>query len=193
MVIDLAGQQAVLLDCCSLLNLYATRQITEILRVLPVRCAIAEMVVGEAVYVLRGGDGEDASEREPVEVQPLVAAGATEIWRPEKEAEYASFVNFAAEIDDGEAMTCALALHRSGAVVTDDRKTHRVLSVRAPQLIVLTTSQVLKLWAAPNRVDKPLLRVTLLDIQTRARFAPGGTDPLLDWWEDALRQPTSSM
>ncbi|TAK32173.1 MAG: hypothetical protein EPO21_15650 [Chloroflexota bacterium] len=160
----------------------------EILQMLPVRCALAEAVVNEAIYVLRGGNGDDAAEQEPVDLRPFTAAGLVEVWRPEKEAEYADFVNFAVDIDDGEAITCALALHRSGAVVTDDRKTLRILSIRASQLRVFTTTQVVKLWAESARVDKAVLRATLLDIQTRARFVPGKQDPLLDWWKDVFQQ-----
>ncbi len=128
MTIDFAGCRAVLLDSCSLLNLYASRRMADVLRVLPVRCAVVDIVIGEAAYVLRGGDGEDAAERERVDLQPFTAFRRMEVWRLETEAEFTSFVALAAQIDDGEAATCALSFHRSGAVVTDDRKTHRVVA-----------------------------------------------------------------
>ncbi len=183
MGIDFGGCQVALLDCCSLLNLYATRHLAEILEALDVRFAVAEAVVGEAGYVLRGGDSENATERELVDLQPLITAGLLEVWRPESEAEYVSFVNFAAEVDDGEAMTCALALHRGAAIVTDDRKTLKVLPRLAPMVLALTTSQVVRLWADSSQVERTVLQAALLDIQTRARFVPGRHDPLSLWWD----------
>ena len=197
MAIDFGGHQVALLDCCSLLNLYATRHLAEILGALRVRFAVAEAVVGEAGYVLHGwsraptvgGAGEDAAERELVDLQPLVRAGCLEVWRPESEAEYVSFVNFAAEVDDGEAVTCALALNRGAAVVTDDRKTLRVLARLAPRVAALTTSQVLRLWADSSRVDRAVLRSVLFDVQTRTRFTPGKHDPLVGWWEGIVGSP----
>jgi hypothetical protein len=191
MTIDLSGCQAVLLDCCSLLNLYASRRMAEILQVLPVRCAVAEAVISEAAYVLRGGDGEDAAEREPLDLQPFTAFGRIEVWRLETEAEFTSFVGLAAEIDDGEAATCALCFHRAGAVVTDDRKTHRVMARSASQIPVVTTSQLLKCWAEATHAEEVVLRTMLLDIQTRARFVPGKQDPLLAWWEALIRPSTT--
>ena len=161
---DFGGHEVALLDCCSLLNLYATRRLAEILGALGVRFAVAEAVV----------------------LQPLVATGLLDVWQPKSEAEYVSFVNFAAEIDDGEAMTCALALHRGGAVVTDDRKTLRVLARLAPAVPALTTSQVLRLWVDSSRVDQTVIRTALVDVQARARFAPGKHDPLVGWWEGIL-------
>ena len=181
--IGFGGHQVVLLDCCSLLNLYATRRLEEILGSLRVRFAIAELVAGEAEYVLRGGDGVDAAEREQVDLQPLVLAGRLDIWRPESEAEYVSLVNFAAELDDGEAMTCALALHRGAAVVTDDRKTLNLLPRLAPPVSALTTSQVIRSWTESSRIDRATLQAVLIDIQARARFTPGKYDPLVGWWK----------
>lgn len=182
MVIGFGGCQIALLDSCSLLNLYATRRLAEILRALGVRFAVAAAVASEAVYVLGGGEGEAATEREPVDLRPLIASGLLDVWSPESEAEYVSFVNFAAELDDGEAMTCALALHRGGAVVTDDRKTLRILPRLAPGARALTTSQVLRLWSDVSGVDSSVLRAALLDVQARGRFTPGKHDPLADWW-----------
>ncbi len=181
MAIDFRGHRTISLDCCSLLNLYATRRMQEMLQALSVRCVVAEAVVGEAVYVPRGGESADAAEREPVDLQPLISTGLVEVWRPEKEAEYASFVSFAVDIDDGEAMACALALHRGAAVVTDDRKTVRILRNRVPQLAVFTTTQVLRFWAESIQLGNAALRAVLRDVEARARFVPGGHDPLQPW------------
>jgi predicted nucleic acid-binding protein len=52
------------------------------------------------------------------------------------ETEATTFVDLSREMDDGEALTCALAMHRQCDVATDDRKARRILSARAPQVLV---------------------------------------------------------
>lgn len=181
MTIDFAGCRVALLDCCSLLNLYTSRRLTEVIDALPVPCAVADAVVDEAIYVLRGGSGDDASQREAVDLKPFIDSGHVRVWRPETNEEFESFVDFAAEIDDGEAATCALAVHRTGAVVTDDRKTQRVMARSASRILVLSTSQTLKHWADSQHLNEDTLRPVLRDIQERTRFVPGRHDPLLAW------------
>ncbi len=90
MATDFGGCQVALLDSCSLLNIYASSQAAKILRALGVQCAVVEVVARESTYVLRGGEGEGSVEREPVDLQPLVAAGLLEVWSPQSEAEYVS-------------------------------------------------------------------------------------------------------
>jgi hypothetical protein len=178
---------ALLLDCCSLLNLYATRLLPDIIRGIPYRVIVAETVLAEGIYVLKGGSNDDAGEREPVNIGPLVRDGLITVWNLETEAEYASLVNFAVEVDDGEAATCALAYHRGGIVVTDDGKTRRVLPRLAPAVKALTTSQVLRLWADAAYASPAVVRNALLDIQSRANFVCGKRDPLFAWWGDQIR------
>jgi hypothetical protein len=183
------AHELVLLDACCLLNLYATRQIEEILRTIPARFAVAERAAAEALYVLHGGSGDDANDREPVDLQPLITAGLLEILQPETEGELASFVNFAAELDDGEAMTCALAVHRSAAVATDDRKALRILQAGAPQVSMHTTTDLIKSWADSRQITGSPLKKVLIDVQERACFAPGKHDPLQAWWDAMFRDP----
>jgi hypothetical protein len=187
MTTESGGREVLLLDCCSLLNLYATRHLPDMIRGLPHRFVVADAVVAEGIYVLKGGSGDDAGEREPVDLGPLIDDGLITTWSLETEGEYTSLVNFAVEIDDGEAAICALALHRGGAVVTDDGKTLKVLPRLAPGVKVLTTSQVIRLWTELARVSRATVRNALLDIQFRANFVCGKRDPLFAWWNDLIR------
>jgi hypothetical protein len=47
-----------------------------------------------------------------INLQPLVAQGIIRVVLFESEAEENAFVNFAVELDDGEAITGAIAVHR---------------------------------------------------------------------------------
>ena len=187
-----SGQPSIILDACCLLNLYASRQMEVILRVIPVRFAAAEAAVAEVLYVLHGGGGQDARKREQVDLQPLIRAGILDILSLETEVEKANFVRFAGELDDGEAMTCALAVQREAAVATDDRKAIRVLRSRAPHVRVHTTVSLLKWWVEIKQPAEATLKSVLTDVQERANFVPGRHDALLPWWRDALNEGDSA-
>jgi hypothetical protein len=176
----------ILLDACTLLNLYATGCMDDILRAVRHRFGVAAVVTREALWVLRGGGGDDAGEREPVVLEPFVAAGLIEVLELHTEDEFATFVAFATLIDDGEAATVFLAIHRGGAVATDDRKAIREMRVHAPGVDVWTTSQLVRTWA--DDVDAPPARVraVLQAVRLRARFQPNRQDPLSAWWMSHL-------
>ena len=187
-----SGQPSILLDACCLLNLYASRQMEVILRVIPVRFAAAEAAVAEVLYVLHGGGGQDARKREQVDLQPLIRAGILDILSLETEMEKANFVRFAAELADGEAMTCALAVHREADVATDDRKAIRVLNSVAPHVRVHTTVGLLKWWVEIEQPAKATLKRALTDVRERGSFIPGRHDALLSWWSDVLNEGDSA-
>ena len=182
------GQPGIILDACCLLNLYASRQIEAILGTVPTRFAAAEAAAAEVLYVRYGGGGQDADKREHVDLQPLIRVGLLDILSLETEGEKASFVLFAAELDDGEAMTCALAVHREAAVATDDRKAIRVLSSVATHVRVHTTVSLLKRWAEIEQPAAATLKRALTDVRERASFVPGRHDPLLPWWKAVLNE-----
>lgn len=163
----------------------------DILRAVPGRATVGDRVASEAIYVFRGGGGSDAREREPVDLRPLIEAGLLRVVGLETDSEAATFVSFAAELDDGEALTCALAIHRGGAVATDDRKALRVLRDRAPQVARHTTSQLIKQWSDAINLPSADLRRILIDVQERASFVPSRRDPLQDWWASLVRGPNS--
>ena len=191
-MVALSGQPSIILDACCLLNLYASRQMEVILRVIPVRFAAAEAAVAEVLYVLHGGGGQDARKREQVDLQPLIRAGILDILSLETETEKANFVRFAAELADGEAMTCALAVHREADVATDDRKAIRVLNSVAPHVRVHTTVGLLKWWGEIEQPAEATLKSVLTDVQERANFVPGRHDALLSWWRDVLNEGDSA-
>lgn len=169
------------LDACALLNLIASRRFAEIAQTVAARFIAARLAVNEISYVRRGGAGPDADERDPLDIDALERAGYITIVDLTP-AELADFVMFAADMDDGEAATGALALGRGAVVVTDDRKARRVFDGHAPPLSICTTSEVVKAWADRTRPSAGDLATVLRDIEGRARFRPGPSDPLGAWW-----------
>jgi len=171
------------LDCCVVLNVYATRRFEEILEANRGRVAssfiVAERVTRETMYV-RNREGE---EREAVNLQASLDHGVLTVERLESEDEMATFVMLAAVLDDGEAETGALAFHRAGAIATDDVAAIRTFGALSPALQIVRTSQLLKGWAENGGAAQASVRQALHDIRDRARFVPNVTDPLQKWWE----------
>ncbi len=180
----------VLLDACCVLNLYAGRCLRDLLRAGLRRHAVVERVVSKSLYVRSPPTGATEAqageeEREAVDLLPFFTEGLLSVLTIETEQEAAAFVGFATQLDDGEAMTCALARERGMAVATDDRKAQRVLQALAPPIPVLSTAALIKEWADSTGVEPDRLREILTAIRERAQFVPGRHDPLQTWWETA--------
>lgn len=173
------------LDACSLLNLVASRRFPEIARGAPAVFIIPEQAAMEVLYVRRGGSGADADEREPVDVRNFQELGLLTVASLEAPTEFATFISFAAEMDDGEAAACALAVHRRGILVSDDRKARRIISQAFPGAPLLTSSEVIKAWAEQAGVKANALAHVLVDVEQRGNFRPSRHDPLESWWNSS--------
>lgn len=177
---DLDGPEVIILDACCLINLAATRRFRDILSTLPVRFAVAAYVRDhEALYVLAD---ETTGERELIDLTPLATKGLIEIEDLETDQETLLFVELAAQIEDGEAATCALALHHGFTVATDERKVLNLIRTKFPTLGVRTTVELIRWWIEEGHVADEAIAGILQGIESRARFKPSKRDPLFDWW-----------
>ena len=116
----------------------------------------------------------------------MVRLGLVLVVRLQKPEEIITFVDFAALVDDGEAVTGALALHRGYSLATDDRKARRVLRERAPTVSQVSTLELLKEWADIGAVPVIELRAAMNLIQQSASFLPGGRESLYWWWQSIM-------
>lgn len=169
-----------ILDACAVLSIYATQRMQDILDALGGPVAVADLVLGEALYVLHIVD--DQIERERVDLGPLVQMGRLDVLAVEHEEELLTFIDLAVDLDDGEAMSASLAIRRGLVLVTDDRKAERLLAGRVQ---LQSTLALVKHWAEVRRVGQPDLRAALIGIDQRG-YHPGKQHPLHDWWEGVL-------
>lgn len=174
--------ELLLLDACVVINLSASRQMEAIVRSLAIDVGVVALVQAEAGNVRRGGDGDDADEREPIELAPLLERGLLRQVEPTEE-ELDRFAALTVRLDDGEAMTAAVALARGWAVATDERK---AITLLANQIRVLSTLDLVKTWADRERVDPTTLARALADLRDRGRYHPGPWHPWRAWWDDRL-------
>ena len=172
----------VLLDSSVLINILATQQATEVLRVFRAGVGICAAVEGETLF-LRSDDPTTPVER--ISLDSLLADGLLQRHDLRDEAEQALYVELAADLDDGEAMTIAIAHQRGFAAATDDRKARRIAKQRfGDELVLLRTTDVIHYWAAIARPPKVTLRDLLRRIERIACYVPAKDDPLREWWAD---------
>jgi hypothetical protein len=189
----------VLLDACCLINLFASGSGEEILRALPCRWAVARYVLEEEIMEIEAEDPADQEEptvdvgRLPLRplLSDLLQSGVLQELDIVSQEEEAELVRFAAELDDGEAHTCALAITRQGRVATDDRKAIRVLrsawSSRGHDgEPVLRTSDLLFSWADARQIARRDLVRVVRSIARRASYFPPKSDPNYERWMELL-------
>lgn len=171
--------QPLAIDASTLLNLLATGEIESVLRSLRAQKFVCSVAASEVLY-LRHADADHAPEL--VSIDPLVDKGLLTLSRPESPEEEALFVQFAAKIDDGEAMSLALCVSRGYALATDDRKARRIAAALAKPIPLLATSELLFHWCESNSINPDRIREVLGAVELRARFRPWPDYPLRDWW-----------
>lgn len=169
-----------LLDACCAINLFATPYAGEILAAYAQPIAIAQFVVEhELLYLAAGLTSENSSL-----VEILAEIGIVTVAMQEDEEE--QFLALASQLDDGEAISAAIAMERGWAIATDDRRVPTVLAKAGAAMRVVTTPELVKHWAEHAQVDRLTLRSVLADIEAKARFRPWRTNPLYAWWQASI-------
>lgn len=176
-----------ILDASCLLNLYATGRLGEILMVSQYRFALADYVLEEeALFTLVREFADGPLEQVPVDLQPSIEDGLIEVMSLESAEEVATFVDFAIQIDDGEAITAALATHRACSLATDDRKARRVIAAQAPTVPLVSTLDLLSEWAEASQKSTSELRAVMEAMRSGANYVPGRRDPRFEWWLEIM-------
>jgi predicted nucleic acid-binding protein len=173
-------------DTCILINLLATGQAEEILRVSAKSSVICGAVRKEAVF-LRSDDPNEPLE--PVNLEPFIEGGVLTVCDIEGDTEELLYVDYAAFLDDGEAMSLALALSRGFHLATDDRKARRLFTeaTNDAQRLV-STCHLIRTWGESLSVPRNELSHVLGRVLNRTRYQPSITDPDYKWWIDLCGQ-----
>ena len=173
----------ILLDACCLINLFATERIEEILTALPYRFAASRFVATkEVLSIARPTEAEGPLEREIIEPNRLEDLENLSLLDLTSQEEMADFVRFAAELDDGEASVCALAVSHKGRVATDDGKAIRLLRRTTPEVVTIQTPALLYEWAHLCKIPEVTLGEVLRSVRHRAKFYPPRDAPHFEWW-----------
>jgi hypothetical protein len=145
---------------------------------------ICTVVSTESIY-LRAADPN--APPDTVELDPFVNSKCLRVYGLSGNKEQEMYVDYAADLDDGEAMTLALALSRGFAVATDDRKARRIfLEDTGDAKRLLSTPHILKRWSTRASLTTGELKKLLLDVSRRGRFSPHSGDADFSWWSKAV-------
>lgn len=175
--------KVLLLDACCLINLLATGHLEEVLGILPFLFATSRLVATkEVLAIARDVDEQAPIEREVIPASALEHSENLTLMDLSTDQELGDFVRFAAELDDGEASICALALSHGGGVATDDRKALRILKREAPEVLTVQTPELLHDWALASKAPAPEIARVLRSIERSARFRPRPGAPRFEWW-----------
>ena len=179
------GHECLILDACCIINIAATSRMEEIIRSFGMPIAVAAYVREKELLSLARADPADLEE-DPIDLQPLILRGLIEIVAA-TDSEEAMSLRLTADphrLDEGEAISGAIALHRNWAVGTDDRRGTAVLLRLSPNIPVLSTPELLSHWATQVRPDADQLRAVLNQVQVRACYQPARQHPFGQWWRN---------
>ncbi len=170
-------------DASVLLNLLATGCLEDIVTATGLRIAICPAVRDE---VKRLRDPE-SGEMVVVDLSPLMTSGLLQLVDLSGEEEQALYVQQAALMDDGEAMSVAIAASRRLELALDDKRAAKKAREQFPALRLWTTPEILKLWADNSAAPASQIINAIRLIEVRARYFPPKGHPLAAWWQ-ALRK-----
>jgi len=176
--------KAVLLnDSSVLLNLLATDRFEAIAQSTGWQFAICEAVRNESKKLRNPVTGA----MEDVDIEPLIKSGLLQVLKLAGEKEQALYVEEATIVDDGEAMSIAIAASRGLDLAIDDKRASNHARRQFPMLKLWTTPEVLKRWSETAEVTDMDVGKAIHLIEQRARYVPPRTHRLANWWSAARK------
>jgi hypothetical protein len=142
---------------------------------------ICEAVSQETEFV-REYDAAGSKRTVPVDLSSVLKNGILHPVKPESDAEYVDYANYAVEIDDGEAQAIAIAKHRNFVLLSDDRLALKFASQPEVGVRTITTPQILKIWADLSSANEARLYDIVPRIVELAKYSPKIGSPLSEWW-----------
>ena len=175
--------EGIILDACCVNTLYASAQMEQILNVITPFVTVAAYVYEEeSRYIYTAPKGDPQRQRVLVDLQPLVDKGLLSVIRMSTESEARHYVHFASKLDDGEAITGAIAFHHNWAIATDDKRASNIFRRELPQIQLISTLQLLKHWADVTNAPFDAVRLALQRVRYGATWQPRRKDELYAWW-----------
>lgn len=173
----------VILDACSIINLYATDCMLEILQAASVRFAICSYVKEkEALHIWDGNDQNRKVGKVAIDLNPMIVAGILEVVQSDLALLANQILLFAeSKIQNGEAISGALASHNNWAIGVDDGNARKKFAELVPQLQLITSFELLRYWVIVKQIPEADVRLILEKIRLKANFIIGKSDPVYQW------------
>jgi predicted nucleic acid-binding protein len=172
------SDRPVLIDTCTLINLEASGESELLLRALSPSCLLCNAVSRESLFLRSDQIGQPPRQ---IDLQGLLQGGSLTLCQPESPDEEAMYVSLAAELDDGEALSLAIASARGFGLATDERKARRI----AQELGSVPLFSTVEIIHAVRTLGTPKIAEMIRLIEFRGRFVPHQSMPLSDWWNSS--------
>lgn len=173
-----------ILDACALINLHCGWGGLAELQTFGTSWSIGDTALSEALFV-RDFDLNGDIYRMALDSQTIVANAKLKVLTLGNAPEYASLVEFALELDDGEAQALSLALHRQRILVTDDRPAVRVASGPA-SVQTVGTPEILMAWIDSNPQQRHRLPTVVRRMSVLGPFQLKKSSVHYGWWQALL-------
>lgn len=173
-----------ILDACALINLQCGWGGLAELRTFGTCWSIGDTALKEALFV-RDFDRNGDICRVTLDPYAVVSDGNLQILTLDGVPELTSLVEFALEIDDGEAQALALALHRERILVTDDRPAVRIAS-GLTGVQTMGTPEILMAWVDSNPQQRHRLPAIVRRMSVLGPFQLKKSSPHYGWWQALL-------
>lgn len=181
---DAFSHDCIILDACCIINLFASQQLRLVLETIPKGCSVAAYVKDHEVLSIYSGPINNVQETsELIDLQPLINEKLLHLVDIETEAEANTYVDLTQRLDDGEAITGAIAINRNWAIATDDSASVRLFQHSAPHIAVISTLDLVKYWVDTKKPNEDIIRSALSNIRLRGRYEPGRNHSLFSWWQ----------
>ena len=170
------------LDACCLLNLVAAGKILhENSSKIGFSFFVPRVVAMESIYILQPDDDQTGQlVRKEVDMNNYVDRKLVSYCDIEGSYEAELYVQFAVQIDDGEAACLTIAKSRSWTLATDDRVARRIANEHSVK--VLGTPEIVRTWAERHSVSDSEIAIAIGNIQRFAKYAPRANVPDAGWW-----------
>lgn len=179
------SHDCIILDACCIINLFASQQMRAILETFPKSLSVAAYVKDHEALRIYSGPMEKVQESfELIDLQPFIEDNLLLLVDIESEGEANTYINLAERLDDGEAITGAIALNRNWAIATDDSASMRLFQTKAPDIALVSTLDLVKFWVDTEEPNIDIVRETLLNIRVRGKYEPHRNHPLIEWWQN---------
>jgi predicted nucleic acid-binding protein len=165
-------------DSSVLLNLLATDCLASIATATGWQFAICPAVRDEAKKLRDDQTGEMVE----VDITAHIATGLLQVLELSGEEEQTLYVEQSIVVDDGEAMSIAIAAHRHLELAIDDKRATKHALRTFPEIQIWSTPEILKRWVEAGSVDATALRSTIRLIESRSRYFPSKSHSLAEWW-----------
>jgi predicted nucleic acid-binding protein len=179
-------RECIILDIRCIINLYASKNMKNILEALPEQVMVAsyvrDLVDAKSIYnvplegLKRG--------TEVINLQPFIDDKLLQVVSLENDAEENMVVNFSSVgLGNGEAITAAIALLRQWSLGIDDQMAISFFMRKIPQLHLTSTLDTIKHWVEITDPDLTVISHMLKNIQNRASYKPHDSHHLYRWWK----------